>query len=782
MKRKEELVQDCRSLGISLNPNVKYRNKDLIHLLGQRNLELGKRKNTWALNERISLDEPMICQWYKKLNKNQKDTILEDDNNWIAERKWNGLRLIVFYHPDFGFNFFSRHHSEVDFLPVEFDNILINMNNSFYEGSDFVGKYKFPFIIDTEVITSERNLDLSILPRNMNKVTFGGSATPRASYMINSELNAACSIVQYKKDESYILQKSNPLIFQVFDIIMVNNMYLYDTPLKKRLGYLQELLKYLPPCFRPCEITNVSKMSFYENLVANENAEGCFKGSTRVNMADGTMKCIKDIVPGDYVLSYNHSLNKVEPKKVLRKFDNGLKPASEWCHVIHAVGLKNDSGKRYSTNKKIVCTKNHHFYSGAHYEEIQKLGSCMEYNKVLSDFHKQALIGWIISDGHVDKRGVVSLSQKKSTDFTEYTLNMFSKFAGRPGTRISGKGSEISIMYLSKKYTREFSGFNRNTASLVSLIGKATIISWAYAFMCDGSNGGHGTFSFCCYSYNRDELEAVKESWKKLFGITSVCEKVDNRVNTGCKSALLIKKTDLLGKVLPLIESYIHPSMRYKFPEYNFTKDFVSYPTEDCYSLQKANIKVSDRTLYANSKPNEKIRAWDIEVEDNHNYFVENVLVHNCVFKNILSPYNNKGTRHADKWVKLKRSLSETIGEDLDAFVTGYNEGTGKNEGLVGSLEFSVYLRDKNGLLREHVIANVGGLSDNFRRFITDLSDGKPRLRKEMYGKVFVINGHTISARNLRFNHAVLVSEMPRMDKNASQCDLDEETLRANIL
>ena len=100
----------------------------------------------------------------------------------------------------------------------------------------------------------------------------------------------------------------------------------------------------------------------------------------------------------------------------------------------------------------------------------------------------------------------------------------------------------------------------------------------------------------------------------------------------------------------------------------------------------------------------------------------------------------------------------------------------------MGSIEFSVYLRDKNGLLREHVIANIGGLSDNFRRFITDTSDGKPRLRKELYGKVFVINGHTISARNLRFNHAVLVSEMPRMDKNANQCDLDEDVLRANIL
>ena len=425
-KRKQELIELCGQVGIQLNPNVKYRNKDLIYLLGQKHIEKGSRKLTWALNERINLDSPMLCQWYKNLKDNQKKYVMEDSNEWVAERKFNGIRQVVFYHPDWGFQFFSRHHSEVDFLPIEYDNIFINTGTDFLDGASYKGVISFPFIIDTEVITSEKDLDLSILPRNMNKVSFG-TAKVQPSYMINSELNAACSIIQYNKDESYILQKSNPLVFQVFDVIMVNNQYLYNQTLKNRLKILQELFKYLPPCFKPCEIVNVNKMGFYENLIENEQGEG-------------------------------------------------------------------------------------------------------------------------------------------------------------------------------------------------------------------------------------------------------------------------------------------------------------------------------------------------------------------IVIKSLTSTYNNSGTRHADKWVKLKRSLAETVGDDLDVFVTGYTEGNGKNEGLVGSIEFSVYLRDKNGLLREHVIANIGGLSDNFRRFITDTSDGKPRLRKELYGKVFVINGHTISARNLRFNHAVLVNEMPRLDKNASQCDLDEDVLRANIL
>ena len=398
-----------------------------------KNLRGGEKIEWWNDNEpkkflmsEATLKEPITTN-YRKCHV-AYDIEVEDTHCYFASNLLvHNCRMVCFYHPDFGFQFFSRHHSEIDFLPIEYDNLLINVGNDFLDGASYKDKYKFPFIIDTEVITSEKDLDLTILPKNMNKVSFGGLGSPKPSFMINSELNAACSIIQYNKDDSYLLQKSNPLIFQVFDVIMVNNIYLYNQPLKKRLEFLQELMKYLPPCFRPCELVNVSKMNYYEKLIENENAEG-------------------------------------------------------------------------------------------------------------------------------------------------------------------------------------------------------------------------------------------------------------------------------------------------------------------------------------------------------------------IVLKSLLSPYNNSGTRHADKWVKLKRSLAETVGDDLDVFVTGYNEGTGKNEGLVGSIEFSVYLRDKNGLLREHVIANIGGLSDNFRRFITDTSDGKPRLRKELYGKVFVINGHTVSARNLRFNHAVLVNEIPRLDKNASQCDLDEEVLRANIL
>lgn len=426
-KKKSELEALCKAKNIVLNPNVKYTKEMLVNKLGDKSLELGLVAPSWGLLERRKLRNPAICQWYKRLKENQKQTIMADDNNWVVERKFNGARICVFYHPDWGFQFFSRHNSEINFLPIEYSNLLINMGNTYLQGEEFKGKYNFPFIIDSEVITTNKELDLSVLPRNANKL-FGSVVRP--DFIIKSELNSASTILQYNKDDSFLLQKQNPMIFQVFDIMMINNQYLYNTPLYQRLKILDELMKYLPPCFKPCELVSVKKMDYFENIVTNENAEG-------------------------------------------------------------------------------------------------------------------------------------------------------------------------------------------------------------------------------------------------------------------------------------------------------------------------------------------------------------------IVAKNLNSIYNTAGTRHADKWVKLKRSMDMMCGKDIDAYVTGFTPGTSgtKNEGLVGSLEFSVYLMDKNGLTQPHVIANISGFSDEFRRLIsTKDNEGNVALKDELYNKVFAINGHTVSAVNLRFNHAVLVSEYPRLDKNYYQCDLPEEVLRQSIL
>ena len=66
----------------------------------------------------------------------------------------------------------------------------------------------------------------------------------------------------------------------------------------------------------------VQKMLENDNISsfrAEPGLNGCFLEDTKILMADNTEKFIKDVEIGDYVMSYNFDLSKVEAKKVLKK-------------------------------------------------------------------------------------------------------------------------------------------------------------------------------------------------------------------------------------------------------------------------------------------------------------------------------------------------------------------------------------------------------------------------------------------------------------------------------
>lgn len=158
------------------------------------------------------------------------------------------------------------------------------------------------------------------------------------------------------------------------------------------------------------------------------------------------------------------------------------------------------------------------------------------------------------------------------------------------------------------------------------------------------------------------------------------------------------------------------------------------------------------------------------------------------VLKNLLSKYVATTSRKKDGWVKVKRTMTETmadtgLGDTLDAFVTGYDLGEeGKGwEGQVGSLTFSVILEKKDGTTTVHEIARVSNISAELRAEITDLTDpNSPKLKKEWYGKCASLDGQSVSARALRLVHAVIVEWRP--DRSSDSCVMSEEFLKEMVL
>ena len=165
------------------------------------------------------------------------------------------------------------------------------------------------------------------------------------------------------------------------------------------------------------------------------------------------------------------------------------------------------------------------------------------------------------------------------------------------------------------------------------------------------------------------------------------------------------------------------------------------------------------------------------------------------VVKDLNSLYDIKGRRNGD-WVKIKRTVSQSLsneglGDTVDAFVIGFEEGTPgtANEGLVSSLKFGVELLDKfnNPILDQsgdpiiHHIATVGGLTQELKEAVSTKDIfGNVALKQEVYGKVASIDGQDLSSRNLRFAHAVLVTW--RVDRSADTCKLRKDILEKLVL
>lgn len=145
-----------------------------------------------------------------------------------------------------------------------------------------------------------------------------------------------------------------------------------------------------------------------------------------------------------------------------------------------------------------------------------------------------------------------------------------------------------------------------------------------------------------------------------------------------------------------------------------------------------------------------------------------------CVLKYARGNYI-PGGRMKEVAIKVKRTMSGEIGDDIDAFVSGFvltQEWTKLN--LIGGVELSVYLNGK-----EHVVATVSSMPDEVREALTlkpSTEHGMPILREEYMFKVLTIDGQELSGRNRKLLHAKADWHKGfRSDKDATHCTLTIE-------
>lgn len=366
-----------------------------------------------------------------------------------------------------------------------------------------------------------------------------------------------------------------------------------------------------------------------KTALGGEYGEGCFNSRTKILMADDTEKYITEIKVGDLVKSYNINTNQIENKKVTNVFNNGKKELNQWYNI--AVFSRGTSSKN-NISGKFCATKNHNFYCGeGKYAPIEKCNSIYHYGKIFDKFREQAFLGLMLSDMHYSK-GIFTISQanKRSDDF----YSLFKDFLTKKSNLMSGKGSLIDTLHFRKQETIKFEEnyIIDNQINYIKAFDNLDLIGWSFFFMGDGYGGEHGNVELCLASYTLDECNYILNCFNKYFN-TNAKLSFDNRVTNGCGGRIRTSNSEG-RRIMVMMSKYIMPKYRYKISAINNAESFVGIPPIEFGLTKRKLYSKKELSELKTWKGHNTITAYDIEVEDNHNYFANGCLVHNCVVKN----------------------------------------------------------------------------------------------------------------------------------------------------
>lgn len=389
-----------------------------------------------------------------------------------------------------------------------------------------------------------------------------------------------------------------------------------------------------------------------EQVIISEKLHGCFPLDTRITMFDGSKKTIKNIKENDIILGVNNHGNIVQ-QKVLKTYKNGK--TKIW---VKATGKRRSAG-RGSNFFSIKATPEHKFYCSNSecankYKKLSefKVGDKILYIRSELDLipiHKQILLGKLLGDGHLhqikNSAAITWTNCKSDSDYFYWTKNALGKLAelsvknGRGGFENSQDNLSCNthFNYQIKKY---FSSFYKNKIKIVPdwIYNEITPISMAFWYMDDGSLGSspgqENTANFAVCGFSELDCSILLFCFQK-FGIKANYFKDSNGYSR------IRLNSDEAEKFFLLVAPYIPKSMQRKLPEryrghegwipngqINYKPILVELEIDSIVELKENRMR------------------YDLETE-NHNYFANSILVHNCNWRGTF--YNNR------MWVGSRR-------------------------------------------------------------------------------------------------------------------------------
>jgi recombination protein RecA len=398
---------------------------------------------------------------------------------------------------------------------------------------------------------------------------------------------------------------------------------------------------------------------------------GCFDYGTRVVLADGTTEKIGKIVnqrlPVE-VMSMDAESGKIEPRKVVNYFRNGT--TDRWLHFEVEAG--GGSGRR-----KFTCTENHTIFTpdgevaaGELEPGDEVLVACKHY--ALSRDQEQLILGGVLGDGslrRVSQYGVAFRvgHGEGQREYLEWKHELLAPFARTIAPTGAGFGFDtVPMIQLRALHDAVYIGGKGKEAVSEEVVRGLDARAIAIWYADDGTFGGsyerwgHGKAEICAKALSRDHLELLARR----------CEELGMGHPTVTSRGLLFsgERTKQLHE---RIAAYVHPSMAYKLHP-DLRGRFGWHP--DSSDAHLNGTRLASRTtlravpmrvvsIAARPAPARRRTRFDLEVEGNHTYLVDHVVVHN-------SPETTPGGRALKFYssVRLDIRRIETLKEGVEAY------------------------------------------------------------------------------------------------------------------
>ncbi len=367
---------------------------------------------------------------------------------------------------------------------------------------------------------------------------------------------------------------------------------------------------------------------------------GCFNYSARVVLADGTTEKIGKIVNQQMdveVLSYNTDTRMFEPRRIVNWFDNG--------NAEFFLQFVVDSNKARGRSE-FACTPNHLLLTEDGYvpageiEVGDRLVTAVKH--YLTPAHEQIVYGSILGDGSMRYASDYNVALRiehgaEQDDYCLWKQELFNGLVGHSTTNSRGGHSFDTLpMYeLANIYEHGYVDGKKNPSK--QLIEKLSPLAVAIWYMDDGTfdKTRDNRCSICAVGMPQDKQEMLVEWFHKY----DIYPKLDSygRINFG------VSETPRFHK---LIAPFVPPFMEYKLtPEMRGL--YQPLVIEPCERDEPAAMPILDIHVKPHTR---SMKRFDIEVEGNHCYVVDGVVVHN-------SPETTSGGRALKFYASLRLDI-----------------------------------------------------------------------------------------------------------------------------